>query len=195
MSDQSSRSSKPSAALVALAAWIIPGSGYLLLKEKARGLTIGITILVLFFLGLLVGGIRCLDVPGFNVHGQKTYFYLIRVTTQNGDTKLDARSGDAVPRDAVDQGWTLVRTPVDELRSKPWSIPQIMMGPIDVLCDWWAIAVSPPADISGVSPDTFAARSHSRVNELGVLFTAVAGMLNLMAIIDSSHRASHPEEA
>ena len=50
MSDQSSRSSKPSPALVALAAWIIPGSGYLFLKEKARGLTIGITILVLFFL-------------------------------------------------------------------------------------------------------------------------------------------------
>jgi hypothetical protein len=194
MTDQSSRSSKPSPALVALAAWIVPGSGYLLLKEKARGLTIGISVLALFFLGLLVGGIRCLDVPGFNVHGQKTYFYELRFR-RDGEERLEARSGDKVPEGAVGEGWTLVRTPVDELRSKPWSIPQIMMGPIDVLCDWWAIAVSPPADISGVSADAFAARSHSRVNELGVLFTAVAGMLNLMAIIDSSHRASHTEEA
>jgi hypothetical protein len=175
---------------VALAAWIIPGSGYLLLKQNARGLTVGICVLTLFFLGLLVGGIRCLDVPGYNTHGQKTYYYLLR--RQEG---YEPHSGDRVPEGAVDVGWTLTRTPVEELRSKPWSIPQIMMGPIDVLCDWWAIAVSPPADIAGASPDTFAARSHSRVNELGVLFTAVAGMLNLMAIIDSSHRASHTEES
>jgi len=33
--------------------------------------------------------------------------------------------------------------------------------------------------------------SHARVYEIGVLYTAVAGMLNLMAIIDSAYRASN----
>jgi hypothetical protein len=31
------------------------------------------------------------------------------------------------------------------------------------------------------------------VNELGVLYTAIAGLLNLLAIIDSAHRAGHKE--
>ena len=34
------------------------------------------------------------------------------------------------------------------------------------------------------------AKSHSRLWEIGTLYTAVAGMLNLLAIIDSSHRAA-----
>ena len=32
-----------------------------------------------------------------------------------------------------------------------------------------------------------------RVNEIGVLYTAVAGMLNLLAVIDASHRAAQAE--
>ena len=32
--------------------------------------------------------------------------------------------------------------------------------------------------------------SHARVNEIAVLYTAVAGMLNLLVIIDSAARAS-----
>jgi hypothetical protein len=32
--------------------------------------------------------------------------------------------------------------------------------------------------------------SHARVSDIGTLYTAVAGMLNLMAIIDSSYRAT-----
>jgi hypothetical protein len=31
-------------------------------------------------------------------------------------------------------------------------------------------------------------RSHSRTNELGTLYTAVAGMLNLLVIIDAAGR-------
>ena len=77
---------------------------------------------------------------------------------------------------------------------QPWSIAQVMIGPIDLLADWWAVHVSAPIDPEDSSKGPIAARSHSRVNELGVLYTAVAGMLNLLAIIDSSHRAGHTEE-
>jgi hypothetical protein len=35
--------------------------------------------------------------------------------------------------------------------------------------------------------------SHARVNEIGTLYTAVAGMLNLLAIIDSAYRSARQE--
>ena len=46
---------------------------------------------------------------------------------------------------------------------------------------------------SRVGPDGAPPRGrevHARVNEIAVLYTAVAGMLNLLAIIDAAHRAS-----
>jgi len=36
--------------------------------------------------------------------------------------------------------------------------------------------------------------SHARVSDIGILYTAVAGMLNLMAIIDASYRATLDED-
>jgi TM2 domain-containing membrane protein YozV len=50
------------APLVAVVSWLVPGAGYLILGQKARGLTVGITILALFFAGLLISGVRCLEV-------------------------------------------------------------------------------------------------------------------------------------
>ena len=130
-------------------------------------MTIGITILTLFFMGVLVGGIRVLDVPGYDVHGVK--------------------------RMAAGQ-WALIEHPIIEVRNRPWSIPQLMVGPIDLLCDAWSIAVSQHGDpLNPAAP--IAARSHSHVNDLGVLYAAIAGMLNLLAIIDASHRAATPETA
>jgi hypothetical protein len=193
MSDQPIRTSTASPALVALAAWIIPGSGYLLLHQRARGLTIGISILLLFTLGLLIGGIRCLDVPGYDSHGHKMYsYYTEGEGNRRGFVEHITPDAPADSSGAIESGWTLAKHPVDEIRSKPWSIAQIMVGPLDLLCDWWSIKVAPPNVAEGA---TAGVRSHSRVNELGVLYTAVAGMLNLLAIIDASHRASHSEGA
>jgi hypothetical protein len=193
MSEEPNRSSTISPALVALAGWIIPGSGYLLLHQWARGLTIGITILALFFFGLLIGGVRCLDVPGYDAHGKKEFIWL-----EVSSDRTVARQGTSVPEPedrerftVEDVKWALTARPIDEIRAKPWSIAQIMFGPLDLLCDWWSIKVSPTDVASAASAGV---RSHSRVNELGVLYTAVAGMLNLLAMIDSSHRAARSEE-
>ena len=49
---------------VAALSWLLPGSGYLLLGQRTRGLVVGITILSLFFLGLLIAGVRVIEVPG-----------------------------------------------------------------------------------------------------------------------------------
>lgn len=58
---------------------------------------------------------------------------------------------------------------------KPWFIGQVLAGPMAII----GALVAPHVE-----------QSHARVFEIGTLYTAVAGMLNLMTIIDASHRAS-----
>lgn len=132
---QPSASSVP-APVVALITWLVPGSGYWLIGQRARALTVGITIIALFILGMWIGGIKVVDKP--------------------------------------DQ---LLTTPVAAIVQKPWFIGQIMAGPITLI-----------ASSIGKSEENFA--SHARINEIGTLYTAVAGMLNLLAIIDSAYRAA-----
>ncbi len=127
--------------LVALAAWVLPGAGYFLIRQRARGLAVGITILILFVAGLLIGGIRVVDAP--------------------------ALAGIETARDLVTQ--------------KPWFIGQVLAGPISFI----------PVYVGHANPDI--PLSHARANEIGTLYAAIAGMLNLLAIIDSAYRAGHPE--
>src|SRR2546428_6813112 len=49
--------------LVAVAAWALPGLGYVLIGHRARGITVGVVIVLLFVFGLLIGGARALEVP------------------------------------------------------------------------------------------------------------------------------------
>src|ERR1043165_8715642 len=66
--------------IVALSTWIVPGSGYWLIGQPSRALTGGITILVLFILGLVIGGVGVVDVPSgvlsspVNAVSQKPWF-------------------------------------------------------------------------------------------------------------------------
>lgn len=123
--------------IVALATWVIPGSGYWLIGEKARGLTVGITIIILFVLGLLIGGVKVVDPPP-----------------------------------------NALSSPINAITQKPWFVGQILAGPITLL-----------SGSIGKSEQYYT--SHARVNEIGTLYTAVAGMLNLLAIIDAAYRAGH----
>jgi len=125
--------------LIALCGWLVPGSGYVVLGHTARGLTVGITIIVLFVLGLLIGGVRVVDPP---------------------------------PNFLAD--------PVRAAINKPWFAAQLLTGPIAVV-----------AAAAGRN-EAFVA-SHARVNEIGTLYTAIAGALNLLSIIDSSWRAGRKE--
>jgi hypothetical protein len=135
----------PPPPLVALAGWVVPGAGYWLIGQRARGAVIGLTILALFVFGLLVGNLRVIDAP----------------------TKL------AFP----------------EVLQKPWFIGQVLAGPVTLAssyaADHWTMTYADGQTVTGVP------QSHARVNEIGVLYTAVAGMLNLMAIIDAAYRASN----
>src|SRR5687767_14271216 len=131
------------APVVALAAWLLPGLGYFLIGQRARGLTVCVTILLLFASGLLIGGVRVVD-------------------------EFDE--------------YTSVAKVID----KPWYMGQILAGPV-------ALTTAKEAKrVDDYKRPVFAS-SHSRVNEIGTLYTAVAGMLNLLAIIDAADRAARKE--
>jgi hypothetical protein len=150
----STRPLLPPPPIVALASWVLPGLGYVLIGHRARGMTVGATIILLFVLGLLIGGIRVIEVPGYQANGNMAY-------DQAGT-------------------WALLSSPVGELRDKPWSILQMLNGPM--------FLVSSVGSVVAASTGAGTA-SHARVNEIGTLYTAVAGLLNLLAMIDASYRA------
>ena len=147
--------SGPVAALAGLA---LPGLGYFLGGERARGLIAGCTILLLFIAGLLIGGARVIDVPGYDEAG----------------THINAPDG-----------WILTNHPITAVMQKPWFVPQALVGPVAFV----AAKASLDLAVRKVSP------SHARVSEIGVLYTAVAGGLNLLVIIDAASRATARREA
>lgn len=126
----------PPAPMTALLGWLIPGAGYWVLGERARGMIVCLTVLAVFTMGALIGGLRLVDAP----------------------TELSAAA----------------------LLDKPWFIGQVLAGPVSVAA---AIAAG------HVDPMRV---SHGRSWEIGTLYTAVAGMLNLLALIDATHRAAQP---
>lgn len=164
--------------LVAFASWLLPGGGYFLIGQRARGLTIGVTVVALFTVGLLVGGVRALEVPGWDERG-----HAIRLNDKGYKVHPDDA---AYPR----AGWVMGRSAMSEIRAKPWSIAQALTGPVALAGGWWSVwaASDPDGDDGDREPPGIV--SHGRVNEIGVLYTAVAGMLNLLALIDAAHRAT-----
>jgi hypothetical protein len=126
--------------LVALAAWLIPGAGYWLIGQRTRALAVGITIVILFILGVFIGGIDVVDAPKFS-GSPFTLFGMIQ---------------------------------------KPWFIGQALAGLPGLIGAWLASLSNTP--------------SHARLAEISTLYTAVAGMLNLLAVIDSTFRAVHAAE-
>jgi hypothetical protein len=117
--------------------WMIPGLGYVLIGQKARGITIGLTILVLFTMGLYIGGAKVV-------------------------TPAESMS-------------------IQNLLSRPWYIGQCLVGPIGIFTGKLAI-----------HPNFFL--SHGKANEIGQLYTAVAGMMNLFTLIDLARSHRQKEE-
>jgi hypothetical protein len=141
MTDARPRVLAPPAPIVAIAGWLVPGSGYWLIGHRARALTIGVTIVLLFATGVLIAGVRVVEAP--NLFGP-------------GGGGIAAR-----------------------ILQKPWYIGQVLIGPVGIATTWVGHAMGPEARAAT-----------SRLGEIGTLYTAVAGMLNLLAIIDSSYRAA-----
>jgi TM2 domain-containing membrane protein YozV len=82
---------------------------------------------------------------------------------------------------------------VDSRRDTLWFAGQAMLGPIAIAVDFLHASLDasgiphPPTEIS--SPIYFT--SIGRVNELGTLYCTLAGVLNLLAILDVVGRLTH----
>ena len=126
--------------------WLIPGGGYWLVGERVRAVIVSVSVILVFAMGMLIGGVRVVDAP----------------------TELG----------------------VAALLEKPWFMGQVLMGPIGV-----AAAIGAQHVDSADSDYRDEHVSHSRSWEIGTLYTAVAGMLNLLAIIDAAHRTGPVDDA
>jgi hypothetical protein len=215
------RSFHPPAPIVAITGWLLPGSGYALIGQWGRAITIGITIIVLFVMGLLIGGVRVIEVPGFNVDtGEKQmttlmtdYVDPVRHTTESRVlieplvdpvTHKPILDSNGEPKTGPARRWVLDVSVLGEIRDKPWSVPQILTGPIAIIAGWGSVQAAhvDPATVKlsqehGNDPKLIRAYgeiTHARINEIGSLYLSVAGLLNLMAIIDSAWRASQINE-
>jgi len=121
----------------AIAAWIFPGLGHILLGEKRRGLILMVSIGSLWLTGLLIGGISVFDRVQHPI-----WFYV----------------GQAFVAPSVAADITL----------------QSLRG---------GSREDPPPD-----PPPPYEPSIGRINEQGLLFTNLTGLLNLLAILDVGYR-------
>jgi len=121
-------------------------------------------------MGILIAGVRVIDPPGYDNKGVPVF--------------VNA-SGQKVLRPGAGDRWALWGRPMAEIANKPWFVGQVLSGPICLISARWSMKVAQPGDAKLAVPP-----SHGRIYEIGTLYTAVAGMLNLLAMIDASHRAS-----
>jgi hypothetical protein len=128
--------------VVALAGWVLPGLGYWLIGQRGRALACGVTILIVFFGGILIAGVRVVQAPDMNGPGNT----------------------------------------FQRVLQRPWFIGQVLTGPM-------GITAAMISDKLAASPTYRDIETKARLAEIGTLYTAVAGMLNLLTIIDASHRA------
>jgi hypothetical protein len=150
--------------LVALAGWVLPGSGYWLIGQRARGTIAGATILLTFAAGMAIGGIRVIDVPGYREGGLRQLVVAPRIPGQERPE----------PR------WALTARPMQTILAKPWYLGQILSGPVALVASYYSLDAARRQIPKGTA----------HVAEFGTLYCAVAGMLNLLIIIDASARAA-----
>ncbi len=113
-------------------AWVAPGLGHWFLGHRRRSRLIATGIAVLYFGGLLLGGLGVID-----------------------------------------------------RQQKPlWYYGQLLVGPVTPIINAWHAAHYPPKDPTFSVNHAYARPSFSHGNEIPTLFTTVAGMLNLLAILD-----------
>ena len=110
---------------VGIFAWVVPGAGHYMLKEKKRALIIFVTIVLTFVIGLYIGSIGVVN-------------------------------------------------PVD---AKAWYLAQIMNSPV----------VAFLGHLTSTTPGKY--RVFGRPNEIGQYYTSIAGLLNLLCVVNAVYMA------
>lgn len=152
----------PFAGLMAAA---VPGLGHIVSGQVKRGLLAGGAVLGLFFGGILIGGVDVIDSRedrawfiGQALVGPVAFvvdYYHQRHIKAFGAPLIDG--GDPVLRSVAPD--EIVVTEAGGRRARPV-----------------------PGDQAGNPPNT---KSVARVNEVGTLYATIAGMLNLIVVLDA----------
>jgi hypothetical protein len=141
-------------------AFAFPGAGHWYLGEKRRARLIAAGILGLFGGGLLIGGFDCVDRKDDTIWfvGQALVGPVAFGVDYIHQQHLKVKTKDpATGRETVRSAW-----------------PHEIRG-----ADGW-----PKEAAAGQSPPS--AKSLGRMNELGTLFSTIAGMLNLLVVVDAA---------
>lgn len=174
----------------AFLAWLIPGAGHIYQGRYAKGLLFMVCILSTFIYGLGLGRGRC--VYATDSTGKLNYYYIGQIGV--GIPALPAvaqsikTSGGGDPffelceRFPADFGNERLRFrkidrekyPAEDEMSRAKTLKDGLMAP-------------PAGPILENHPDTLAMwhRDYKHMYEIGVLYTLVAGLLNLLAIYDA----------
>lgn len=167
---------QPLAGLLALA---LPGCGHLFLRQYDRAFYAALGILGLFFGGLLIGGIDSVDSREDRIWflGQA----LVGPIAFGVDYIHQSRfKGWAETTQPEPNRQGAVRTTY-KIRS-PYPGEELQRGPNPVDPNKTALIVVPSDDPGALPPSS---KSLARMNELGTLFTTLAGMLNLIVMLDA----------
>lgn len=143
-------------------AWVAPGLGHFMIRERARGVVLGLTIYLLFAAGLFMGGIRAI-----NPEDQPIWTY----------TQFLA-------------GWPMLIA--NQLQKATISQVGDLTHRSSLIDDYNAQAPANPNETTAqreVRTKAFIAAHplfsyHPKVQDMGSVFCGIAGMLNLLVIFD-----------
>jgi hypothetical protein len=122
-------------AIAAIASWVLPGLGHLLVGDRSRGLIFLVAITLTFWTGVAIGGVKN--------------------TVSPNDRTL-------------------------------WFAGQICAGGHSLATLAWGSRIGAPAQ-TGKYPSSVI--GYGRTEEVSVVYTAIAGMLNILVILDVLVRA------
>ncbi len=174
--------------VAALAACVFPGAGHAYLGETRRAVLIACGVLGLFFGGIFIGGVDVVDrkedfvwflgqgLVGPIAFGTDYYHQNhLKVLNTNGTRR------SAEPFEVRDPKTGLAATARRPETGEPLPLMtsdgQYMINPKTGQPLMGSVESRPPNS-----------KSVGRVNELGTLMSAVAGMLNLICVVDASYR-------
>lgn len=174
----------------AFLAWLIPGAGHIYQGRYAKGLLFMVCILSTFIYGLGLGRGRC--VYATDSTGKLNYYYIGQIGV--GIPALPAVAQSIKTSGGGDPFFVLCeRFPADYVNERlrfhkidPEKYPDEANIPHDLTLKDGLMA--PPAGpINENNPDTLAMWQfdYKHMYEIGVLYTLVAGLLNLLAIYDA----------
>lgn len=166
--------------VAAIVAFLFPGAGHFYLGHTDRALRIAAGVLFLFLSGIFVGGISCVD------RRENAIWFLGQAL--NGPIAFAADTIHTRFFKVVDGpasasgGGRVLRSPRpteyrDPKSAMPIAITVDAQGkPSVTLLDGTTVSPAYPPYVKGVG----------RMNELGTLFTTIAGFMNLICIIDAA---------